>query len=72
MSAHVMKYSRKLKDTYERVHPFFFARLCVFTLVFVIVLLCDGSCKCMCACGGKMGALVPLRAHLFCTLCPVN
>lgn len=22
--------------------------------------------------GGRMGAPVPLRAHLFCTLCPVN
>lgn len=27
---------------------------------------------CMCACGGSTGAPVPLRAHLFCTLCPVN
>lgn len=26
----------------------------------------------VCACGGSTGAPVPLRAHLFCTLCPVN
>lgn len=41
-------------------------------LMFMFVLHCVGARACMCACGGSTEAPVPLRAHLFCTLCPVN